>query len=272
MFRLFWIFETIGAAFFTHGYAAHGGGWIAASAARRLERVLLNSASKVIGNTPSMTKRLAALHGGDPTKYEWIPNGYDPDDFTFLRQNCKESRQGKFELLYAGTVFDLHPLDGLWNGLNLLTKEQLEKLKVTVVGRVVDGQLLDSALPGLEINVHPYESHKKVLRRMSLAGALVFTMADIPGLERMVPGKLFEYLAVRRPVLAISPTGEGVKIVEACGAGVWLHPRDSHGIAAVISKWINKRPQALPPPPAFFSREKLTARLAKVLDQAIGQE
>lgn len=257
--------------FFTHAYEAHGG-WLAATASKSLERILVNRASKVIGNTPSMTKRLAGLHGGDPAKYEWIPNGYDPDDFTFLKQNPKVFRQDKLELLYAGTVFESHPLDGLWAGLSLLKKEQLEKLKVTVVGRVVDGLVVDPSLPGLKVEVHPYESHQKVLRRMSLAGALVFTMADLPGLNRMAPGKLFEYLAVRQPVLAISPPGEGVKILEACHAGVWLHPRDSQSIADLISKWINERPATLPPPPAFFNRELLTARLARVLDQAIGQK
>ena len=254
--------------FFTIGYTAHGGGRITANAAKKLEGVLVKNCSKVIGNTPSMTKRLADLHGGGPEKFQWIPNGYDPDDFTFLRQNHSALFERKFELLYAGTVFDSHPLDALWAGLGLLNKELLEKLKVTVVGRVVEGQIADPALPGLEVNVHPYEPHQRVLKRMSRAGALVFTMADLPGLDRMVPGKLFEYLAARRPVLAISPPGEGVKILEACNAGAWAHPLDSHGIAAIISKWINERPEHLPPPPAFFNREKLAGRLARVLEQA----
>jgi glycosyltransferase involved in cell wall biosynthesis len=257
--------------FFTKGFKGHGGGIFWRQMVRSLEHSLVEKAGLVIGNTPGMTKRLANTHRGMKGKYVWIPNGYDAEDVTFLdRENLAHPVEaGKLNLLYTGTVFESHPLDDLFKGFSFLEEKDRQKISLQVVGRVVPGQTTDPGLPGFKVEYLPYVPHDQVLRRMAAADALVMTMADLPGLERMIPAKLFEYLAVKRPVLAISPLGAATAIVEATKAGAVSLPKDAKGLARILTNWLATPPTGLLKTPSFFERRRLTGVLARHLDQLI---
>ena len=257
--------------FFTKGFKGHGGGAFWRQMVRKLEHSLVGQAGLVIGNTPGMTSRLAATHGGPSKKYVWIPNGYDADDFTSPADEDlpPAPEPGRLNLLYTGTVFESHPLDDLFRGLALMKDQDRQKISLQVVGRVVPGQKTDPGLPDFKVDYLPYEPHDQVLKRMAAADALVMTMADLPGLERMIPAKLFEYLAVKRPVLAISPLGAATAIVEAAGAGQVSLPKDAQGLADILTNWLVGPPTGLANPPLFFERRRLTGELARHLDQLI---
>lgn len=259
--------------FFTRGFEAHAGAGLWRTMVQKLEGALVAQAACVIGNTPEMTKRLALVHKGPADKYVWIPNGYDPDDFRFLPPETVEAASStgppdRLRLLYAGTVFESHPLTDLWEGLKLLTAEQRGRISVEVVGRVVPGQVADPKLSGLEVTVLPYEPHQAILRRMAAADVLVLTLADLPGLGRMVPAKLFEYMAARRPVLCLAPLGAASKIVEAYGAGDVVRPGRPREVADLLTRWLRNPPAPSGPPPLFFSRAHLAGQLADALSQA----
>ncbi len=250
--------------FFNKGFGAREGGWLWRSLVTRLEGRLVRGAALVIGNTPEMCRRLRRLHGGPEDKYAWIPNGYDPADFCFTPPQPPDD--GRLHILYAGTVFQSHPLDDLWQGVEQLSREERRKLAVTIVGRAEADQVLDPGLPGLEVKIVPYRPHREVVRLMGRAHLLLLTLAPIAGLERMVPAKLFEYLAARRPVLALVPPGAAAKIVEACRAGVVIPPGHPGRLAQRLREWIHRPPPPLAPPPRFFDRRVLAGALARHLD------
>ena len=259
--------------FFTRGFTARGGGGAWRSMALGLEGSLVRAADRVIGNTPAMNRRLQRLHGGPAEKFVWIPNGFDPEDFSFLQDAPPPApAEGRLNLLYTGTVFDSTSLEFLWQGLELLPVDQRRRLAVEIVGRAAPGHVLYPGLEGLKVVARPYEPHARVLRRMASAGALLLTLSDIPGLERVVPAKLYEYLAARRPILAVAPRGEATKIVEACGAGRVAPPGRPQLIAETLLNWLDDPPPRPGPPPKLFDRRRQTALLARVLDQAAGLE
>ncbi len=255
--------------FFSKGFTAHGGGPLWRRAVLSLERRLVRRATRVVATTPALCRRLQRLHGGPHTKYAWIPNGYDPEDFAFVEQEAPSPpADRRLHLLYAGTVFESHPLDDLWAGTALLSREERGRLALEIMGRAVSGQVLDPGLAGLAVQVRPYLPHDQALRRMARAHALIMTLGDLPGLERMVPAKLFEHLALRRPTLAITPPGAAAAIVEACGAGEWLRPGDAAGVARVLRAWLAEPPARLGPPPSLFDRARLAGSWARVLAEA----
>ena len=259
--------------FFSKGFSAHGGGSLWRSLVRANEARLVKRASAVIGTTDGMTRRLERLYGpGQKEKFVWIPNGFDPADFAFMTDDPPPVKcvPGRLHLLYAGTVFESHPLEPLWRALALLSPAERSRLDIDIVGRVVEGQRPDPGLEGLSVRVLHYEPHDRIVRRMAAAQALVLSMADLPGLERMVSAKLYEYLAVKRPVLAISPPGASSGIVEAARAGVVVHPAQSGRLAGVIRGWLLNPPFSPGPPPLFFSRERLTGELARLLERVSG--
>jgi glycosyltransferase involved in cell wall biosynthesis len=257
--------------FFSKGYAAKGGGRPWRALVHGLEGFLVGRAKLVIGNTPEMTQALSRRHGGQADKYLWIPNGYDLQDFAWLGQEppALPEPRGRLRLLYTGTVFESHPLDDLWAAMALLTPQQRGRFLVEIVGRVVPGQVVQPGLEGLEVRVLPYEPHHQVTRRMARAEVLVLTLAGLPGLGAMVPAKLFEYLAVGRPVLGVLPQGAASKIVQATGSGVVVEPGKPRDLAQVLAGWLREPPRPTGPPPQAFDRRFLAGSLARALDQLI---
>ena len=66
---------------------------------------------------------------------------------------------------------------------------------------------------------------------------LLLLLADAGGRGRDVPsGKLYEYLAARRPILAVvPPDGSAAELVHRAGAGIVVAPEDTDGIRAAIT-------------------------------------
>nr|MDP9491680.1 glycosyltransferase [Actinomycetota bacterium] len=90
---------------------------------------------------------------------------------------------------------------------------------------------------------------------------------------RIVPGKTYEYLATRRPILAAVPDGDVRDLLTEAGNAFLCRPKDVEGMARVIAEQADR---ALAGEPASgshedvlrrYERRELTARLAEVFDQ-----
>lgn len=236
----------------------------------KAEARLVGQAARVIGASRAYGKRFLRLYGGDPAKYAWIPNGYDHQDFEGLESLAPEASAGRpLRLLYAGTIFEVTSLDMLWRAMAELSEAERGRLEVRICGRAAPGQVLDPGLAGLTVVVSGYLEHREVVRRMASADALLLTLADLPGSQRVIPGKLFEYLAARRPILALVPRGETAGLVDVCKAGRVITPSNHEGLVELLRAWPDDPPPAPGPPPEVFSRRYLAGRLAEVLDQAV---
>jgi hypothetical protein len=86
----------------------------------------------------------------------------------------------------------------------------------------------------------------------------------------ILPGKLFEYLAAKRPVLAIGPEGwEAGDIIRVTGAGVVFGYDSGEEILHLLRDWFERYEKgSLQVDPAGiekYSRRELTRKLAKEL-------
>ena len=105
---------------------------------------------------------------------------------------------------------------------------------------------------------------------MRAADLLFLPMQGLPHGERatIVPGKTYEYLAARRPILAAVPAGDARDFVRAADAGDTVLPDDVDGMAAVLQTRIaagRAADRALDASVARFERRELTRQLAAVL-------
>lgn len=250
--------------FYARGFEPHRSGEMRRRLIRRLERRLVGDAAAVLTTSLSSGRRLHRLYGGASDKYVWIPNGYDPQDF---RGPALPAQDDRLSLVYVGTLFGVTSLRHLWAGLALMSAQQRARLRVVVMGRAVAGEISDPGLEGLEVQVTGYQEHRRAVAQMRRAGCLVLTLEDLPGSPRVIPAKLFEYLAARRPILCLTPRGETSAIVEACGAGAVILPGHPAEVARVLQAWLKSPPPPPPVPPEVFSRLRLTQRLARVLDR-----
>lgn len=235
--------------------------------AAAVQRRLVNQAAAVTAASPAYCHRFLELYGGRPDKYKWIPNGYDAEDFLDYQPLPVPRDKGDLHLLYTGTVFGVTSLEPLWRAMRILPPGIRKHVFVEVCGRVAGDEVAKPRIPGLRVAVRGYMPHWKVIERMGQADALLMTLADLPGSERVIPGKIFEYAAARKPILAISPPGVASVLAESFG-GVRVPPAKPQALAGVIAKWLEKPPPLQETTPLQFERRRLTRLLAEALDYA----
>ena len=104
----------------------------------------------------------------------------------------------------------------LWKVLSDIVKSNetfKNVFQLQLAGRV-SASVLDSIKKfGLETNVQleGYISHKEALVMQHSANVLLLIEIDSPETRSIIPGKLYEYLAARRPILALGPQGSDIK-------------------------------------------------------------
>jgi glycosyltransferase involved in cell wall biosynthesis len=102
------------------------------------------------------------------------------------------------------------------------------------------------------------------------AGVLVLLQASGPGYEVAIPGKLYEYVASGRPILAFLAPGEAADLVRESGGWV-VPPDDERGAAEAFARLVRgERPGGDSPARRALAdahrRDRIAARLAAILD------
>lgn len=209
-------------------------------------------ADGVVGVTDSIVEELRRLDPELPTAV--IPNGADYEDYDALEYSAGE----RFRITHTGSFFgkrDPRPF-----------LEALAGCDETVVARFVgDFRRSDEAwVAGFELGErlehHRFLPRRKAIELQRNSEALLLLLPEIGERGRDVPsGKLFEYLAANRPILAIvPPDGAAAKLVRETGAGIVVAPGDVVGIRAAIDELVQRwRSGTLEAP---VMSEKLRAR------------
>jgi len=147
---------------------------------------------------------------------------------------------------------------------------------LTLLGTLDPGAQTEVAASGLgqRIRYRGQLDHASTIQAMRAADLLLLVANTTPGAEATVPGKLFEYLAVGRPVLAIAPPDSSTADVLNQTGGGWLAPSgDPAAIACVLEKAFKANEDATSKTPepghvAHFDRRVLTRDLARIFGQA----
>ena len=74
-----------------------------------------------------------------------------------------------------------------------------------------------------------YVSHDESVKLLVQSHVLLLTLNDEPGVNLTYPGKLFEYLAARKTLLALVPEGATADLIRDMGAGRRNTPHGCRG-------------------------------------------
>lgn len=256
-------------------------GWWSSWIQARMQRWLLRHADAVLATTQAsaLTYQRKLSEVGNIATSHCVYNGFDPEDFP--ADPSPRNSSDTFRLVYTGTLWNLTDIEPLVLAIERLQAEQfplLSRLELAFVGRKTPQQqrMLDRLLQvRCRTEFHDYCPHDAVAEWLRGADALCLTLSDAPGAERVVPAKLFEYLAVGKPLLSIVPHGETARIARRLWPDGHFVPRDVIGIAQWLkdrllqqNPWSAERisPEAIQP----FSRPVLTRQLADVLNAVTG--
>ena len=183
-----------------------------------LEKKVLKGADKIVTVSEEVGKLLSQKIPGNSGKIAVIPNGYDEDDFDRVEPVQNET----FTITYTGTISISYRIDQFIEAVYQLPAKVKEQLKIRFIGNVPDEiiNLFYQKNLGSLIEVLGYIPHEQAVRQMMGASMLLMAIPDSPDNKGIVTGKFFEYLAAKRPVLAIGPLGGDVDfMVQQCKAG-----------------------------------------------------
>ena len=149
-------------------------------------------------------------------------------------------------------------------------------LRIRLAGKT-DKEIVDSIhSAGLGQNLKDlgYQSHESAVREQRNASILILPLRKEPEYEAVLPGKLFEYLASRRPILGIGQTeGAMARIVRDTGSGIVYDWNEEKKIRAYIDLcWEEFKENELKDNSSdisMYSRRRLTKRLAALLNEVI---
>ncbi|HET6422056.1 MAG TPA: glycosyltransferase [Planctomycetaceae bacterium] len=245
----------------------------------RMQRHVLRQADAVIATTQASTDHLAhrLQKLQSSATATCIYNGFDDEDFT--SRDDKVTLPAKaadvFRLVYTGTLWNLTDVSPVVTAIEHLHEHLpalARRLEFVCVGRKTPEQqavLSRLTATGCRLQNVDYCDHSTVLAWQRSADALCLLLSDVPGAERVVPAKLFEYLAARKDLLAVLPTGEAAGLIDRCHPAGAIVPSDNHS----ITRWLVQRLSVGPSATvgqietiAEFSRERQTERLMELLD------
>jgi len=200
----------------------------------RMERAVHRDANITLTVTHSFARNFNEKFGASISRLEVIHNGYDPADYEDLRHVERDPRDaGRCVIMYAGIFY----------------QERNPRLLLEAVRQLIDEGVIDRAklvlrfagvfdYPGYSDNIDAVRRleltdvveivgnlpHKQALKAMKRADILLLIGDTAPGSGDYIPGKLYEYLAVGHPILALSLPGESTHIIEKFKLGVVADP------------------------------------------------
>jgi glycosyltransferase involved in cell wall biosynthesis len=243
---------------------------------RRLERDVCRDAQLIV-TTRWHESLLRAAHPG--ARVTRVSNGYDGEELSGLERLTPPARP--LRIVHAGMLTQRRSATPFLEAVaRVVASEPLMRagLRVEFVGPREDENELSARRLRLDdvVVFRDPLPHAETLRTQGEAHILLLVKHDNPRYDGLVPGKLYEYIGLRRPVLALAPDGEARDLVVSLRRGEVAPPADVDAIERALRVMITHHREGrletaydLSPRPEF-DRSRLAGDVASVLDAAAG--
>ncbi len=236
--------------------------------------------SALVAATGTIAQELGRMHPSAAHKTTVIENGADFDDFDGLDHRPNQ----RFTIVHAGSFFGHRTPNVFLLAVQRLLERRPElrgRLLVRFIGelRAEHREYARSLAIDEAWREEGFLPYAESIAAQRAADALLLLIPDAGGRgDSVLSGKVFEYVASRRPVLAaVPPNGAAANLIRGIGAGRVVDGGDADGISteleALVDEWL-----AGGSPDVELSddlRDRLSRRsrsreLARVLDGVAG--
>ena len=234
----------------------------------KLEKKVLSEANHII--TTSFTTK-AEFEKKTSRPIMVITNGYDG-----LNQS-EVPLDLHFTFSHIGSLLSGRDPKNLWQVLGELAAENpnfSRNLKIKLVGAVSDEVVLSIKEFGLgnHLEISGYVPHKEALKIQQSAQVLLLIEINSEETKGIIPGKLFEYMAAKRPILAVGPPEWDVeKILKETSAGSCFKYDERENLKVQILSYyelfIQGKLKSESKNIEKYSRRNLTGNLAQLLTE-----
>ncbi|MCD4698006.1 MAG: glycosyltransferase family 4 protein [Bacteroidales bacterium] len=242
---------------------------------KNLEKEVLAGADKLV----TVSRSWALDFTGIGAKHvDVITNGYDPDDFK--KPDKPKQLSGKFTIVHIGSMNKDRNPHLFWKILTqkCQNKDFKEKLSIRLIGQVDYSvvESLDKHKLKDKTEMISYLPHREVIEQAGTANVLLLPLNDTPNVSGIIPGKLFEYLALEKPILCIGPEdGDSAIIINKTKTGFVAGFEDEAKMRGIIEGWYDeftkgsiifdpKREEI-----EKYSRKKLAGNVADLLNEMV---
>jgi glycosyltransferase involved in cell wall biosynthesis len=233
---------------------------------RKKERKVLETADKIITVNNSI-RDLFINKIKTPEKFSVITNGFDEADFI----SSKPSNE--FVITYSGTISEYYKPWVFFRALSEIVRQYPQvKFRFCLAGNVspaVEEEIRDRGLSDI-FDYRGYVDHAQLTGLLTASTALLYVFPETISYMGS-SGKLFEYLAARKPIIAIdSAESDASAIIRECEAGMTFTRHDEPGLLKYLTHLVdtfisegsvetgNDRYQK-------YSRKNLTSHLASII-------
>jgi glycosyltransferase involved in cell wall biosynthesis len=241
---------------------------------RRLERMVVKTADVLVSTAPSVTRYFRTLLSDEQKKKAvTITNGFDSADFEHAAS--PEADYRKLRICHAGSLYLGRNPEPLFRALSaLMAKGAIgrEEIEVEFIGNQdYNGRSLSKLVEGYGLSgtvvltgKMPFD--KCFARLMQSQALLLFAQ----GQPQAIPGKVFEYLRMNKPILAIIDEGDTKDLLRSSHNCFVANPHEIGEIEEKLLKVIdsvrgNGRQEASLDCIEQYERRNLTRKLASLL-------
>lgn len=244
---------------------------------RVMEHVVLRNADAIVGISDRLMRNLQ-IKAGRHSGFTTIRNGFDAAD---LAHASKLAPPATFTILHCGSLSKVSQPGPFLQAIAELFEDQPElrgKIKIQFVGTDIFGQLpplITQYHLAEHVEIIGYVPHREAIQKLFQAHVLLLLVIK-SSQEEIITGKVFEYFASGRPILAIIPPGELAEMIQATQAGTILDFQNIQQIQLTILKYYQQYLAGTLPAQAAesvfqFERKYLTGILGTIMQRLIGE-
>jgi glycosyltransferase involved in cell wall biosynthesis len=182
----------------------------------------------------------------------------------------------KFTLAHIGSFLSARNPIILWEAIRQLIQENSEfrtHFQLKIIG-AISNEVLQS-ISEYELDTYVlnlgYLPHNKAVEAQHSAQVLLLIEIDSEETKCIIPGKLFEYMAAERPIIAIGPEGaDFAQIIKETNTGAFFNYSQLEALKSQIlssfEAYLQQNLNVYPVGLQQYSRKSLTQKLAIVLN------
>jgi colanic acid biosynthesis glycosyl transferase WcaI len=217
------------------------------NALEAIELFLYRQAAHIVAQTPAFRDDLVA-RGIDESKISVVLNGVELTMFSPRPRDAAKAAEfgltdDRMVVGYLGTLGLAHGLDHVIEAAEALRDEPVcflllgpgaerEKLMAEVRSRALGNVVIPPAQPKREMP-----------RAWSVCDLSLVHLKDTPVFAGVIPSKIFESMAMGKPVLLASPEGEASRLIEREGAGVAIRSDQAGLLVDTVRQLVRDQPQ-----------------------------
>jgi glycosyltransferase involved in cell wall biosynthesis len=241
---------------------------------RTMEAKTMKDADLVTAVTAEHSLDLKRRYQVYADKIHHIPNGYDPVDFC----DIAECLPDEFVIAHGGTLVNYDYAGLFIDALVRLADESEEfkkRFRFHQIGSLTEPihKLLKSdASSTIAVELTGYLGHRKTLRELGRASALVVFSGVAEGVELNMPGKLYEALYFDKPLLVMfRQSSPAIGVVAGLPEVYHLDPENKEQIRSQVKKLFEKhisgnlRIESRRAQISQYSRKAQTERMADLM-------